>query len=114
MRPVLAVLQVTDSFAEVWEPIAGSLDADLRVADSVAELRLSEGVVGVIVAAGGREELVDPVLAELRAGAPAAVRLLAAGEHQPGSSEHPGTGRRAHPARSAWIACWMNLLPKPA
>jgi DNA-binding NtrC family response regulator len=78
MRPVLAVLQVTDSFAEVWEPIAGSLDADLRVAGSVAELRLSEGVVGVIVAAGGREELVDPVLAELRAGSGVPVAVVGA------------------------------------
>jgi hypothetical protein len=78
MRPVLAVLQVTDSFGEVWEPIAGSLDADLRVAGSVAELRLPEGVVGVIVAAGGREELVDPVLAELRAGSGTPVAVVGA------------------------------------
>ncbi|HEX2188790.1 MAG TPA: sigma-54 dependent transcriptional regulator [Longimicrobiaceae bacterium] len=75
MRPVLAVLQITESFSEVWPMIAASLDAELRVACSAPELRLSEEVAGVVVAAGGREELADQILAELGVGAhpPAAV-----------------------------------------
>jgi DNA-binding NtrC family response regulator len=78
MRPVLAVLQVTDSFSDVWQEIASSLDADLHVAATPTELRAADGVAAVLVAAGGRETGADRLIADVRAGGPPPVAVVGA------------------------------------
>ncbi|HEV2148265.1 MAG TPA: sigma-54 dependent transcriptional regulator [Longimicrobiaceae bacterium] len=78
MRPVLAVLQLTEAFEDVWGEIASSLDAGLHVAATPSELRSADGVAAVLVAAGGREAGVDRLVAELRAGGPPPLAVVGA------------------------------------
>lgn len=63
----LAVITLSDSFAEIWTQLAEYAGATLEVADSVGEIRALQTTCGVIVAAGGMERKVAETLRELGA-----------------------------------------------
>jgi DNA-binding NtrC family response regulator len=55
MQPSLAVLNLSDSFCELWPKLARSAGADLRSADKVTELKHLDEACAVLLAAGGAE-----------------------------------------------------------
>jgi len=63
----VAVIALSDSFAEVWTQLAGYAGATVEVASSVGGIRALQTTCGVIVAAGGMEREVAETLRELRA-----------------------------------------------
>ena len=75
MTPVLAVLQLSDSFADQWARLAATAGASVRCGRSLAELGSLDDACGLLVAAGGVEADAFAVLAEaaVRDGPPAVV-----------------------------------------
>lgn len=55
MKPVLAVLQLSDSFGDQWTRLAATAGAEVRCVGSAAALASATGVCGLLVAAGGVE-----------------------------------------------------------
>jgi DNA-binding NtrC family response regulator len=64
--PVLAVLQLSDSFADQWARLAATAGTTVRCGGSVAELGRLPDACGILVAAGGVEVDAFGVLPELR------------------------------------------------
>jgi DNA-binding NtrC family response regulator len=64
MTPVLAVLQLSDSFADQWARLAATAGAEVRRGGSLAELGSLAEVCGLLVAAGGVEADAFAVLGE--------------------------------------------------
>ena len=75
MTPVLAVLQLSDSFADQWARLAATAGAGIRCGGSLAELGSLADACGLLVAAGGVEADAFGVLQEaaVREGPPAVV-----------------------------------------
>jgi DNA-binding NtrC family response regulator len=75
MNPVLAVLQLSDSFADQWARLAATAGASVRCGRSLAELGSLDDACGLLVAAGGVEADAFAVLAEaaVRDGPPTVV-----------------------------------------
>jgi transcriptional regulator with PAS, ATPase and Fis domain len=83
MRPLLTVLNRSESFCEFWPKLAHSARAELAVIDSITELRDSTEPCGIIVAGAGVEYSVIQDAEELRAKSLAPICVVgAAGEHR--------------------------------
>ena len=68
MTPTLAVLQLSDSFADQWTKLAASAGASVHLARSLAELGSLASACGLLVAAGGTEAEALEVLRGVPAG----------------------------------------------
>ena len=53
--PILLVVRLSDSFGDLWEPLAGEFDASLREVDSGCARVVTQGCAAVVLAAGGVE-----------------------------------------------------------
>ena len=65
--PRIAIVAPSDSFSEIWPQLARFAGATLEVASTVGEIRFMQSACGVVIAAGGREECVPPILRDLEA-----------------------------------------------
>jgi DNA-binding NtrC family response regulator len=78
MKPTLAVLQVSDSFAGVWAELAASADVRLDTGAEVGTLAPLGEACALLLAVAGEEGTVRPWLSELKAAGAGAVAVVGA------------------------------------
>ena len=83
LTPVIAVLQHGDSFARVWEEVAGAAGAELRRGSSPEEAAPLRDACAVLVVVAGREEDTADSVALARSGGAGEVAVVgSAAEHR--------------------------------
>ncbi|MET0400227.1 MAG: sigma-54 dependent transcriptional regulator [Longimicrobiaceae bacterium] len=110
MTPIVAVLQMSDSFVDLWARLAATAGADVRRGRSLAEVGSLADACGLLVAAGGVEADAFGVLQEaaVREGPPAVV-VGAETEHRlPVALVRAGAADYfALPAELSGVRSWM-------
>jgi two-component system, NtrC family, response regulator HydG len=96
MPQVLAVLQQTDSFSELWPRLATAADAELRSGGTLEELGDFSEISALVVAAGGVADRLVPHIKEVQEQIPSTVAVVAETEDYRVVAQLLGAGADAY------------------